>query len=163
MIDSDVKYYLLSISADCKPLILHRMSQDYKIGDCVWVKLKGFPHWPARVDNIDKNKYTVSINSYNLWSCLLNFTTNPFLNPLFYRCSILVPTRPANKRRKLYLHSLRSETSTRSTKEPAPPSSWRACWRRRSILMLNHRTRFLASKLMLRSVPHFSSIVVTDI
>ena len=35
-------------------------STDYKVGDCVWVKLRGFPHWPARIDKIENKKYTVS-------------------------------------------------------------------------------------------------------
>ena len=34
---------------------------EYKVGDCVWVKLKGFPHWPARIDKIENKKYTVSL------------------------------------------------------------------------------------------------------
>ena len=40
----------------------------YKVGDCVWVKLKGFPHWPARVDKIENKKYTVSFVNLNLIS-----------------------------------------------------------------------------------------------
>ena len=33
-------------------------SKAFKIGDLVWAKLKGYPHWPARV-----------MNAYQLFDC----------------------------------------------------------------------------------------------
>lgn len=38
-----------------------KTEQKFEIGDKIWAKIKGFPYWPARVDEIDdkKGKYRV--------------------------------------------------------------------------------------------------------
>lgn len=56
---------------------------DYKINEVVWAKIKGFPHWPAKLKRIDSNKMvtvvwfndyrTTKIYKTQLSKFLLNF------------------------------------------------------------------------------------------
>lgn len=58
-----------------------KTEEDFQVNNVVWAKIKGYPWWPARIENINglgKNPYDVMFLGENTKACLNNNNIKPY-------------------------------------------------------------------------------------